>query len=240
MKFLKDLFYGVDGKISWTAVLVSHAILLFWTVYIHVFILGRELTEALLIWTLEVMILFVAPRPFQRSFAGLIDGVAKVRGKKESESTETDTNKTDEVRKSNQKKEVKPRVAKATNYESPFFQLSEFDCKSGAAMPDPVRKNIIKLIQALEVIREACGNKKILITSGYRSPAHNASVGGEKNSQHLYGKAADFKVQGMSASKVADVVEKLISEGRIPAGGVGRYKSWTHYDIRGQFVQWNG
>jgi hypothetical protein len=30
------------------------------------------------------------------------------------------------------------------------------------------------------------------VTSGYRSPTHNAQVGGVKNSWHIVGRAADF------------------------------------------------
>ncbi len=39
-------------------------------------------------------------------------------------------------------------------------------------------------------------------TSTVRCPAHNASVGGVKNSRHLRGKAMDFKVSGRTAAEV--------------------------------------
>ena len=35
----------------------------------------------------------------------------------------------------------------------------------------------------------------VTITSAYRTPAHNAKAGGAKFSQHLYGRAADIRVQ---------------------------------------------
>lgn len=48
-----------------------------------------------------------------------------------------------------------------------------------------------KLIQVLERIR-AINGKPLTIVSGYRSRATNAAVGGARNSQHLYGRAADI------------------------------------------------
>lgn len=42
----------------------------------------------------------------------------------------------------------------------------------------------------LEPARKACG--PIHVTSGYRSPALNAAIGGAKNSQHMLGQAADI------------------------------------------------
>ncbi len=47
----------------------------------------------------------------------------------------------------------------------------------------------------LQCIREHFG-KPVHITSGYRTAAHNAAVGGSKSSQHLLGRAADFYVEG--------------------------------------------
>ena len=38
--------------------------------------------------------------------------------------------------------------------------------------------------------------KQYVITSGYRSPKYNASVGGAKSSVHMTGKAIDISVRG--------------------------------------------
>ncbi|WP_448826708.1 D-Ala-D-Ala carboxypeptidase family metallohydrolase [Capnocytophaga bilenii] len=57
--------------------------------------------------------------------------------------------------------------------------------------------NVKALAQQLEVLRAALGNKPIIITSGYRTPAHNKKVGGADNSQHLTASAADIVVKGV-------------------------------------------
>lgn len=66
---------------------------------------------------------------------------------------------------------------------SPNFQRSEFE-KSGP-MPDNCVPMYVRLCnEILEPIREHFG-KAIRITSGYRSPEHNAAIGGSKTSQHV-------------------------------------------------------
>lgn len=118
------------------------------------------------------------------------------------------------------------------------FKWEEFACKSGAKFTTDVERNIRTLAAQLEVIREAAGGRSIRINSGYRSPAHNTKIGGAKNSQHLLGKAADIVISGMTPSQTADLIEKLIAEGKIMQGGVGRYATFTHYDIRGTASRW--
>ncbi len=75
-------FLGEDGKISWTKVFALHAVLLFWTVYIQVFLLGMQYTDSLLSFSLEVMILFIAPRPFQMGLGRLGNGIGGIIPKK--------------------------------------------------------------------------------------------------------------------------------------------------------------
>jgi len=82
-------------------------------------------------------------------------------------------------------------------------------------------------------------NKPITINSGYRSISHNEAIGGSLNSQHILGKACDITVQGMTPKEVAEVIEDLILKREIKQGGVGRYNTFTHYDIRGYKARWN-
>jgi len=59
----------------------------------------------------------------------------------------------------------------------------------------------IVLCNFLEKARAAFGNKPIMITSGYRNPQINASVGGSTRSEHLYSApdvgAVDFFIEGV-------------------------------------------
>jgi uncharacterized protein YcbK (DUF882 family) len=117
------------------------------------------------------------------------------------------------------------------------FSLEEFNSKCGRAIPNKVLPNIINLANNLQVLRDALG-KSITITSGYRSPEHNAKVKGAKNSQHITGMAADIKVTGMTPKEVALVIEGLIESGKMKQVGLGIYPSWVHYDIRGIKARW--
>jgi len=118
------------------------------------------------------------------------------------------------------------------------FNISEFQCKCGCEMPDFVKKNVEELAKDLQVIRDKVG-VGFTPNSAYRCPKHNQIIGGVKTSQHLKGKAADIKIKGIEPSEVADLVEDLMKTEAITKGGVGRYNSFTHVDIRGTNARWN-
>ena len=122
------------------------------------------------------------------------------------------------------------------------FNLSEFDCNDGSTTPDNIIVNLQLLAEQLQVLRDYVG-KPIKINSGYRSPHYNDSVvKGAKFSQHKLGTAADIRIDGLSSREVHGIVSELIKDGRMKEGGLGRYisKGFTHYDIRGNKVRWNG
>ena len=119
---------------------------------------------------------------------------------------------------------------------APDFKVREFRCKDGSdtVMVDET------LTVVLQCIREHFG-KAVTITSGYRTPAHNAAVGGAKSSQHLLGRAADIRVQGVSVEDVAAYAESLLPD----CGGIGRYPvkagratGWVHVDTRQNKSRW--
>ena len=119
------------------------------------------------------------------------------------------------------------------------FSKSEFDCKCGCEMPQKLIPNVQKLANQLQVIRDRV-NVPIKINSAYRCPEHNAMVGGVKTSMHLHAKASDIVIKGYSNDDVADLIEELIASGDILQGGLGRYNTFTHYDIRrGNKARWN-
>ena len=117
------------------------------------------------------------------------------------------------------------------------FSLSEFQSKDGSETPPMVILNLRKLAKNIQVLRDYIG-KPIKINSGYRSPQHNAKIGGAKNSQHLTGKAVDIRVDGMTPKQLFDIIETLQDKGKMDIGGLKAYNSFVHYDIRGNFARW--
>ena len=105
------------------------------------------------------------------------------------------------------------------------------------------RDSTRQLSPSFKVREFAC--KPVHITSGYRTAAHNAAVGGSKSSQHLLGRAADFYVEGVDVATVAAYAETLLP-GR---GGIGRYPKdakhptrktgWVHIDTRANKSRWS-
>ena len=118
------------------------------------------------------------------------------------------------------------------------FSKEEFECNDGSEMPLQVFNNVIEVAENLEVIR-AHFNSPVTINSAYRSPVYNRSVGGAATSQHLSGRAADIVIDGVSPNEVADAIEFLIETGMMKEGGLGRYDTFTHYDIRGEKARWD-
>ena len=117
------------------------------------------------------------------------------------------------------------------------FNLSEFQSKDGSSFPVEVVKNLKKLAENLQVIRDTIG-VPLSITSGYRSPAHNKRVGGAVYSQHLLGKASDLTCKSLTPKQLRDIIKQLMDEGKISKGGLKSYAGFVHYDIRGNYVTW--
>ena len=111
------------------------------------------------------------------------------------------------------------------------FRVKEFACTDGS---DPIFIDS-DLVTILQKIRTHFG-KSVTITSAYRTPGRNKSVGGTTYSQHLYGKAADIKVNGVSPKKVASYAETLLKN----TGGIGTYSTFTHIDVRTTKSRWKG
>lgn len=115
---------------------------------------------------------------------------------------------------------------------SKYFSEQELRCKDGTAIPSFYVPVATLLALQLDVIRAEI-DAPIIVNSCYRTPSHNSKVGGATNSYHLYAMAADIRTQRLTPPRLAAVIERLIEEKRIIAGGIGVYSSFVHYDIRG-------
>jgi len=118
------------------------------------------------------------------------------------------------------------------------FDSTEFYCKDGTPCPNQYAHNLMDLAENLEVLRVDIG-VPIHINSGYRTPAYNAQIGGEPKSKHKLGMAADITAKGFTPKRLADRIELLIAQGKMLEGGLGRYKTFTHYDVRGTKARWS-
>lgn len=111
------------------------------------------------------------------------------------------------------------------------FKVSEFACNDGS---DPIFIDS-ELVEVLQSIRTYF-KKPVTINSAYRTASYNKKVGGAIYSQHLYGTAADIVVTGIKPSEVAEYAETLLKN----TGGIGRYPTFTHIDVRAIKSRWNG
>ena len=114
------------------------------------------------------------------------------------------------------------------------FAVSEFACKDGS---DPIFIDS-DLAALLQKIRDHFG-KPVNINSAFRTASHNAKQKkASRYSQHLYGKAADIWIKGVSVDTLAAYAETLLPD----RGGIGRYHSdgFVHVDVRVNKSRWKG
>jgi uncharacterized protein YcbK (DUF882 family) len=112
---------------------------------------------------------------------------------------------------------------------STHFKRSEFACKCGCGYSTPD----IMLINILEDVRVYFG-QPLTVNSSLRCSAHNASVGGAKNSAHMFGIAADIVVKNIPPA----VVHKYLDQKYSDMYGLGKYNSFTHIDVRKPKARW--
>ena len=103
------------------------------------------------------------------------------------------------------------------------FRAREFDCQgSGCCSTTPIDE---KLVQYLQQIRDHFG-KPVYLTA-YRCKTHNARTpNAAPNSYHVYGKAADFHIDGVAPAEIAKYAES------IGIKGIGLYDTFVHIDTR--------
>ncbi len=111
------------------------------------------------------------------------------------------------------------------------FSREEMKCVDcGACLVTP------ELVSALQALRDLT-QVPIHISSAYRCPAHNASVGGVSASQHTQGKAADIRIDGLNVSQMYILACEIPEFNK---GGIGLYDSgFIHVDVRGTRARWS-
>lgn len=114
---------------------------------------------------------------------------------------------------------------------SEHFSATEFACKCGCGF-DAVNPELVTL---LEEVRTHF-NAPVIIDSACRCEKHNRDIGGKPHSQHLLGTAADIKVKGYTPALVADWLEYRHPDSH----GIGRYRTFTHIDVRRDRARWRG
>ena len=89
-----------------------------------------------------------------------------------------------------------------------YFTSKEFDCKCGCGLTgDKMDERFMERLYAARVI----AGIPFRITSGIRCQKHNSAVGGEKNSSHLSGHAAD--IAAVTSDQRFEIVDALIKAG---------------------------
>lgn len=98
-----------------------------------------------------------------------------------------------------------------------------------------------ELVETLQQIRDHFG-KPVLISSAYRTPAYNISIGGSSRSQHCLGTAADIHINGVDPIRIALYVASLPYFQK--HGGIGYYSraqvtgGFVHVDVRETHSRW--
>ena len=113
---------------------------------------------------------------------------------------------------------------------SPFFKRHEFACECGCGF-DVADSELLDVLEGIRFEFEA----PVIITGGNRCAAHNKTIGGADKSQHIFGKAVDFKVKNVHEDVVATFLEQEYPN----TYGIGRYNGRTHVDVREQKVRWD-
>lgn len=103
------------------------------------------------------------------------------------------------------------------------FRAREFDCQGTGCCTTTLIDE--KLVAYLQQIREHFG-KPVYLTA-YRCKTHNdRTPNAAPNSYHIYGKAADFHIDGVAPAEIAKYAES------IGVKGIGLYDTFVHIDTR--------
>lgn len=116
------------------------------------------------------------------------------------------------------------------------FLVREFACRDGSDTI-LIHPDLPPLLQAIRDYVAA----PLHITSAYRTPGWNRRVGGEENSYHLRGMAADITATGLSPVQIYRAIENgWVSAVNPEKIGMGLYikQGFVHVDVRGRRARW--
>lgn len=89
------------------------------------------------------------------------------------------------------------------------------------------------LLDLIEQIREEAG-VPVYIVGGYLCPEYNKSLGGDEESEHVQGSAADIWAKDLHLDELYDICDMLNE-----TGGVGKYATYIHIDTRDAYIRWD-
>jgi uncharacterized protein YcbK (DUF882 family) len=122
-------------------------------------------------------------------------------------------------------------------YVSPHFTRDEWASKDGTAVPISLKANAQRQAFKCELLRHRLGDQPIAAISYYRSPAHNAAVGGASQSRHMQADACDWSVETIGRfgrSRFEAAINKIWAN-----NGIGHYPSGSaHTDARPYRARW--
>ena len=101
-----------------------------------------------------------------------------------------------------------------------YFKISEFDSKDEPGSGSKMQPSTLAMIDAAR----GFAGIPFTVNSGYRSPNHNASVGGSKTSSHMGGWAVDIAVN----SNTKAIIISACKRAGFVRMGVG--KTFVHVD----------
>lgn len=96
-------------------------------------------------------------------------------------------------------------LAELSHTEVRQFQKSNLQ----KASHQPIRAKLERLAnELLEPIRDLCGDRPLVVHSGFRSTALNSYIGGSRTSQHCLAEACDFHIAGMDLRAVFALIRR--------------------------------
>ena len=116
-------------------------------------------------------------------------------------------------------------------YVTEHFMYSDFICPCCDALK--IVPGFYRHVSLLEQLRKEAGFS-LAITSGYRCKSHNVSVGGGARSWHLLF-ATDIQPVDREPDKLSGLY--ILSQ-ELGFGGIGRYETFLHLDLRPEPMQW--